>query len=188
MKRSLCFLILMFVGSVNAAIINDFTGPYSASNWNLTTTGDFTVDNSNSAFLEFEVTNSGSIDSTLTYETVATETGIVSFDWITGGFLPLGPFPLQYTFGTVVDGVLDMLQSDDADLLMGTNGHVDLAVTAGQTFGFQFFAFNVVPGQTFGTTISEFSAPARVSEPSILLLTSVGLLSLISFRRRQYKF
>ncbi len=189
MKRSLCFLILMYAGSANAMVINDFTGPYSASNWNVTPGEGITVNNSNPLILDFEAGNplgssTARLDSVFKYETVAAETGTVSFDLS----LHLGTFTTpapRGAFVTEINGVAVDVRDDDIDLFNSFPDHIDLAVTAGQTFGFKLLVDNFAPGNIFGADISGFSAPAAVSEPGILLLTGLGLLSLVGFRRRQ---
>ncbi len=190
MKRSLCFLILMFVGSVNAAIINDFTGPYSASNWSITPGEGITVDNSNQSFLSFtagnpEGSSTAVLDSIFTYETIAAGTGTISFDLDLHLIRMLASPAPRGTFFTQVNGVIMDALNDDIDLFNGSIEHFDYAVTTGQKFTFGLIVDSFTPGHIFGADVFNFSAPAAVSEPGILLLTGLGLLSLVGFSRRQ---
>ncbi len=176
-------LAFLWIGTSHAMIINDFTGPYSASNWTTSSTGGgITVDNSDPTILEFFIENSGvpqPIDSsTLTYQIVASGTGIVSFDWRAGGFFP------QSTLGnaSLLAGRESVFGSD-IDIVKGSFGHVDAAVTAGELFQFQLSSAGLRAGDRLEVLITSFSAP--VPEPGVILLMGLGLIGLITTQRRK---
>ncbi len=176
-------LAFLWIGTSHAMIINDFTGQYSASNWSIGSSGGgITVDNSDPTILRFLIENSGDpqpIDSsTLTYQIIASGTGIVSFDWRGGGFFP------QSTLGnaTILAG-RELVFSDDIDIVRTSFGHIDAAVTAGELFQFQLSSAGLRAGDRLEIEITGFSAP--VPEPSVILLMGLGLIGLITTQRHK---
>ncbi len=175
-------LAFLWIGTSHAMIINDFTGQYSAGNWSITNnTGGITVDHSDPTILRFLFENSGvpqPIDSsTLTYQIVTNGTGFVSFDWRAGGFFP------QSTLGnaSLLAGRESVFGSD-IDIVRTSFGHIDAAVTAGELFQFQLSSAGLRAGDRLEIEITGFSAP--VPEPSVIFLMGLGLIGLITQRRK----
>jgi len=205
MKVILCLLVVMSTGVANAAVINDFTGPYNQSNWNITTGGQesVTIDNSPPSFLTISVKNpndpiinpvdqsTGRIDALLIYETIVPGTGTVSFDWGIGSQSFSNGFgPSNYAFEFFVGDRVSfggLLSGGDTDSISnGDGGHVDIMVSAGQSFGFELSITGLIPSERVAFDIYNFSAP--VTEPNVLFLNGLGLMILFGFMRRQRRF
>jgi len=190
--RIIASFAFLWIGASHASIINDFTGPYSASNWSATSSagGGITVNNSDPTSLIFDVRasdNPGFGDSSsLIYQTVAAGTGIVSFDWLMTGNFSTIPAPPYLVFkvsnGFEIGG--------DIDTLVDESGHVEFAVTAGEVLSFQVNSFIfksksqsiALREDLFEVSITNFSAP--VNEPGVLLLIGLGLIGLITQRHK----
>ncbi|MDR4515296.1 hypothetical protein [Nitrosomonas sp.] len=183
MKIILCFLIALFAGSANAALINGFTGPYDLSNWTVTTAGDVTVNSTSPSSLEFGI-HSPNVDyaagqfggGSARYEIVAAATGLVSFDAAVTSDHFAGTGPSILSFSSFPDGSPFSLESD---LFQIGPIHIEMMVNSGETFGFQFFAGLNNALVRYQVYVSNFSAP--VPEPHILLLIGLGLILLLGF-------
>ncbi len=192
-------LLFLWTGTSHAMIINDFTGVYSADNWSITTSnqggGRISVDHSDPSNLNFEITGStpkiegygvpGGGSAELTYEAVAKGNGIVSFDWSLSSFYLVSPAPYfqaDYigpggpSFPNLISGEIDLLKGSD------NYGHADFYVTTGQRFGFRIESVIYGLNDISRFSISGFSAP--VPEPSVLLLFGLGLVGLVTQRRK----
>ncbi len=190
MKIVFCLLAAIFAGQANAMIINGFTGSYHATNWNTTIwstpsgNGQLTIDNNEQDYVQFGIANQAiayPIDAYIDYETVAAATGVVSFDMIMGIlFRPVYTSSPYMTFYSYVKNDFNIEETFGIDGAI--EKHIDIAVTAGQTFGVRFFAQNIQQDVSLDSTISNFSAP--IPEPDTLLLTALGVLILLRFYRR----
>ena len=176
-------LAFLWIGTSHATIINDFTGPYSASNWSAGSSGGgITVDNSDPQTLKFLVKNSGvpqPIDhSTFSYHTIISGTGVLEFDLFVGGFFPQST--LGHLYLVTPKG---LIFSDDIDSVTGDYGHISFSVTAGELFEFELRSAGLRDGDMLQIEITGFSAP--VPEPNVILLMGLGLIGLITTQRRK---
>ncbi|SET12477.1 hypothetical protein SAMN05216326_11287 [Nitrosomonas marina] len=184
-NQLLCFLVLMFSGTIHAAIIDGFNGPYHVANWSTTNglTGELSVDNPTAQSINFEIANPSytyPVNTFLELQTVAAGTGMVSFDLIMSLlFRPFGAYAPTLTFFTVVDGIHSVEATHNLDNSLFQ--HVDIMVHNGQRFGFRFDAQNVQQGVFTGATITNFSAP--VSEPATLLMAATGVMIMLRLNR-----
>ncbi|WP_341326793.1 hypothetical protein [Methylotuvimicrobium sp. KM2] len=176
-------LIFMAFIPAEAALISDFTGPYSPANWTATTTaGNGSIDFN--GFSSVTLTSSDQrdlgtqdqIDVDLTI--MAAASGFVSFYWSYETFDIDGP---QWDpFGYLHNDVFFLLTNDQGDFIQ--TGQTHFFVNAGDIFGFRQKTIDDQFGAGI-TTISQFSV--QVPEPHISVLLSLGLACfLLTYSRR----
>ena len=178
MKKFICLFAFLFVGSVNAAVVSDFTGDYDVGNWDQTLDGG-SIDLSGAPLSIVEISSNGGGGSSATDFTIAaTGDGMVTFDWyytttdVDGsGFDP---------FGWLLNGAFTQLTTNG--LFTDQAGTTSFGVVMGDIFGFSAVATDSILGSA-STTISNFSAP--VPEPSSLVILALGLAGLGMARNKK---
>lgn len=154
MKKIMCLFVCLFLGSANAAIINDFTGGYDASNWDQSLDGG-SIDLSGAPFSIIAISsNSGGGSSNTEFTIAALEDGLVTFDWLYNtadsdgsSFDP---------FGWLLNGVFTQVTTNG--VFATQSGTESFSVLSGDIFGFRAYSTDSVFGSAT-TTISNFSAP-----------------------------
>lgn len=180
MKKFICLFAFLFVGSVNATIVNNFTGDYDVSNWDQALDGG-SIDLSGAPLSIVEISSNGGGGSSATDFTIAaTGDGMVTFDWYyTTADVDGSSFD---PFGWLLNGVFTQLTTNG--LFSAQSGTTSFGVVMGDIFGFSAVATDSVLGSAT-TMISGFSAP--VPEPSSLVILGLGLAGLGFARRKKQK-
>ena len=176
-------LIFMAFIPAKAALISDFTGPYSTANWTTTTGGNGSIDFNGFSSVTLTSSDRGTsgnqdqIDVDLTI--MAATSGFVSFYW-SYKTLDIDKDPIWDPFGYLLNDVFFQLTDDQGNLIQ--TGQTSFSVNTGDIFGFR----QKTKDDQFGagvTTISQFSV--QVPEPHISVLLSLGLACfLLTYSRR----
>ncbi|MBE0435740.1 MAG: hypothetical protein IBX56_08055 [Methylomicrobium sp.] len=189
-------LIFMAIMPAKAALISDFTGPYSLNNWTKTIGGDGAISFDADGFSSVTLTGSDQSDpeNTLDYPNVSpivvdftiqtVASGFVSFQWFyeTLDNDVLFGSPQWDPFGYLLNDVFFQLTDDQGDFIQ--TGQTSFFVNTGDIFGFR----QKTKDDQFGegiTTISQFSV--QVPEPHISVLLSLGLACLLLTYSRRLK-
>ncbi|PCI06604.1 MAG: PEP-CTERM sorting domain-containing protein [Gammaproteobacteria bacterium] len=181
MKRIVCLFVLLFAGSANAGIINDFTGGYDVANWTQSLDGG-SISTIAAPFAIIEVSsNAGGGSSSTDFTIASLGNGLVSFDWFYStvdvdgsSFDP---------FGWLLNGVFTQVTANG--LFGAQSGSASFLVSIGDIFGFSAQATDSVLGSAT-TVIANFSAPVGVPEPAILALLGLGLAGIGFSRKRKH--
>ena len=155
-------LTLAAASGASAATVFGFQTPYAPINWTFTNSNADGSVNTGGAPASISLTggNNGSFNSgTTNYTTTAAAAGTVTFDW---NYSTADVSAFWDPFGYLLNGSFSFLTDSPS------NGTSTFNVLAGDSFGFRIFTRDNVAGRA-SVTISNFSAPAPVPEPSTVL-------------------
>ncbi|WP_068794399.1 hypothetical protein [Methylotuvimicrobium alcaliphilum] len=182
-------LIFMVIMPAKAALISDFTGPYSLNNWTETIGGNGAIDldgfssvtlTGSDRETPLDYPNESPIVVDFTIEAVAS--GFVSFQWFYETLDKDEWFGGSQwdPFGYLLNDVFFQLTDDNG--AFEQTGQTHFFVNAGDIFGFRQKTIDDQFGAGI-TTISQFSV--QVPEPHISFLLSLGLACfLLTYSRR----
>jgi hypothetical protein len=171
LQTTLVSCVLAFSSLANAGLITNFTDEYDVNNWtqNLNSGSiglslaptEFTLISGNNSFADFS-------DFTI----AAVDNGVVKFDWS----YTTEDWGQQFDpFGVIFNGEYTQLSNS------ASSGTYSWNVNAGDVFGFRSRTTDGIYGSSV-TTISNFSAPAVVPEPSTFAIFALGIMGLASRR------
>ena len=158
-------LTLAAASGASAATVFGFQTPYAPINWTFTNSNADGSVNTGGAPASISLTggNNGSFNSgTTNYTTTAAAAGTVTFNW--NYSTADGPF--WDPFGYLLNGSFTQVTNNVGGVVQ--NGTSTFNVLAGDSFGFRIFTRDNFGGRA-SVTISNFSAPAPVPEPSTVL-------------------
>jgi hypothetical protein len=180
MKKIVCLFIYLFVNTVNAGVINDFTDGYDVANWQQSLSGgDVNLLDAPFSIIETS-SNIGGGTSNTDFTIIALGNGNVMFDWLYNTTdIDGSEFD---PFGWLLNGVFVQLSAND--LYLTQSGTESFSVMQGDIFGFRILATDSIFGSA-STKISNFSAPINIPTPSNLMFLIVGLVSLTFFRKKR---
>lgn len=185
MKKYLFIYLACFLGTANAATIENFTSDYDVSNWSQSLNGG-SIDTSGAPTSIIEI--SSNTDTGLSADTDFTITslddGIVTFNWVYSTEDRDGSF--YDPFGWLINGSFTQLTVDD--LFTTQSGVESFTVNAGDVFGFRMTSLDSALGAAT-VVISGFSAPAPngvapVPVPAAVWLFGTGLIGLFGMRKK----
>ncbi|MFM7476545.1 MAG: PEP-CTERM sorting domain-containing protein [Microcystis aeruginosa] len=154
-------LTLAAASGASAATVFGFQGPYDPINWTFANSNADGSVNTSGAPASISLTggNNGTGNpGTTNYTTTAAAAGTVTFDWD----YSTNDEPGYDGFGYLLNGSFSFLTDSP------NNGTSTFNVLAGDSFGFRIFTTDNFFGPG-SVTISNFSAPAPVPEPSTVL-------------------
>ena len=158
-------LTLAAASGASAATVFGFQDAYDPINWTFTNSNADGFVNTGGAPASISLTggdNGSGFSGTTNYTTTAAAAGTVTFDWD----YSTDDDPLFDPFGYLLNGSFIQVTNNGGGFFQ--NGTSTFNVLAGDSFGFRIFTRDnsVGPGSV---TISNFSAPAPVPEPSTVL-------------------
>ena len=159
-------LTLAAASGASAATVFGFQTPYAPINWTFTNSNADGSVNTGGAPASISLTggNNGSFNSgTTNYTTTAAAAGTVTFDW---NYSTADVSAFWDPFGYLLNGSFIQVTDDGGGVVQ--NGTSTFNVLAGDSFGFRIFTRDNFGGRA-SVTISNFSAPAPVPEPSTVL-------------------
>jgi hypothetical protein len=158
-------LTLAAASGASAATVFGFQTPYAPINWTFTNSNADGSVNTGGAPASISLTggNNGSFSSgTTNYTTTAAAAGTVTFNWN----YSTNDGPFFDPFGYLLNGSFTQVTNNGGGLVQ--NGTSTFNVLAGDSFGFRIATTDNCCGRA-SVTISNFSAPAPVPEPSTVL-------------------
>ena len=174
---------LAAASGASAATVFGFQDAYDPINWTFANSNADGFVNTGGAPASISLTggnNDSVISGTTNYTTTAAAAGTVTFNW---NYSTANVSAFWDPFGYLLNGSFTQVTNDEGDVVQ--NGTSTFNVLAGDSFGFRIFTRDksVGPGSV---TISNFSAPATVPEPSTVLSLLVlgGLGALLKYLKR----
>ncbi len=175
-KSAFAGLVLSVSGFSNAGLITDFTDGYEVSNWTYTLRGGaIDVSRGPSTITMISSNNGSGFDSNTDFTIEALSSGLVSFSW---SYTTVDA-PFYDPFGWLLNGKFTKLSINIGGSQQA--GTTSFLVNSGDIFGFRANTYDSRDGSA-ATTISTFSAPTSVPEPSTLVIFALGLIGLASRR------
>jgi hypothetical protein len=159
-------LTLAAASGASAATVFGFQDAYDPINWTFTNSNADGFVNTGGAPASISLTggNNGSGGSgTTDYTTTAAAAGTVTFNW---NYSTADYSAFWDRFGYLLNGSFTQVTNDGGGVFQ--NGTSTFNVLAGDSFGFRIFTRDNLFGRA-SVTISNFSAPAPVPEPSTVL-------------------
>jgi hypothetical protein len=186
MKKYLFIYLACFLGTANAATIENFTSDYNVSNWSQSLNGG-SIDTSGAPTSIVEISsNTGSgFPANTDFTVTSLDNGIVTFNWVYNTEDEDGSF--FDPFGWLLNGTFTQLTTDN--LFTTQSGAESFSVNTGDTFGFRMNSFDSALGSAT-TVISNFSAPGApdnvspVPVPAAVWLFGTGLIGLFGMRKK----
>jgi len=159
-------LTLAAASGASAATVFGFQTPYAPINWTFTNSNADGFVNTGGAPASISLTGGNSVSGgsgTTNYTTTAAAAGTVTFDW---NYSTADSSAFWDPFGYLLNGSFTQVTNNGGGVVQ--NGTSTFNVLAGDSFGFRVFTVDNCCGRG-SVTISNFSAPAPVPEPSTVL-------------------
>jgi len=178
------FSVFGISNTAHSAVLG-FQDAYAPSNWTLTLDNSDGVVNTSNAPNSISIISgnngSGNLGNT-DYTIKAVADGFVSFDWSFTTQDSDGP--VWDPFGYLLNGNFTQLTDNNGGL--SQSGFASFNVVLGDTFGFRANTRDNLFGAST-TKIGNFSAPASVPEPSLILgLIGIGIFGTISKAKKKH--